>query len=272
MANHNYNDAQEAARFIKKFVADVPQTAIVAGSGLGDIADAIENKIIINNSDIPNWPRSTAPGHAGKIIAGQIHGRNVILLQGRVHYYEGYTMSAVTFPVRVVKMLGANEYIATNAAGAVNKDFKVGDIIAVRDHINFMGTNPLIGQNEPRWNERFPDMTHAYDEKFLEILKSLGLETGVYASFTGPSYETPSEVRMAGLLGADVVGMSTVPEVIVANAMKMKVAVLSCVANMAAGISENELTEQEVIDNMKKTSSKLAGFIVKLIEKLQASD
>ena len=148
MTEYNYDSAKEAANFIKKFLADTPQTAIVAGSGLGDIADMIENKIIIDASEVPHWPRSTAPGHAGKIVAGKIKSRNIILLQGRVHYYEGYPMSAVTFPVRVLKMLGVNEYIATNAAGAVNKNFSVGEIIAVKDHINLMGINPLIGQNE----------------------------------------------------------------------------------------------------------------------------
>ncbi|MBQ7196410.1 MAG: purine-nucleoside phosphorylase [Synergistaceae bacterium] len=269
MSNFNFDDAKKSSDFIKKIIVDTPTTALVAGSGLGDIADAIENKIIIDASDVPNWPRSTAPGHAGKIIFGKIHERKIILLQGRVHYYEGYSMAAVTFPVRVLKMLGVNHYIATNASGTVNKNFQIGDVIAVRDHINFMGTNPLIGINEPRWNVRFPDMTHAYDEKILKILKSFGLKEGIYAAFTGPSYETPAEVKMARLSGADVVGMSTVPEVIVANSMKMKVAVLSCVANMAAGISEHELTEQEVIENMKKTSSELAKIIVKLIENLR---
>ena len=268
MTEYNYNDAQEAVKFIKKFIPDTPCSAIVAGSGLGDIAEIIENKIIIDAPEVPNWPKSTAPGHAGKIISGKIKNRNIIMLQGRVHYYEGYSMKAVTFPVRVLKMLGVNEYIATNASGAINKNFKVGDIIAVKDHINFMGTNPLIGQNEPRWNVRFPDMTHAYNEKILDILKNLGLKTGVYAAFTGPSYETPSEVKMAEIMGADLVGMSTVPEIIVANSMGMKAAVLSCIANTAAGIDEHTLTEQEVIDNMKKTSSKLSEIIIKLIEKL----
>ena len=269
MLEYNYENAQEALNFIKKFITETPRTAIISGSGLGDIADIIENKIIIDVKDVPSWPLSTAPGHAGKIISGKIKNRNIILLQGRVHYYEGYSMKAVTFPVRVLKMLGVNEYIATNASGAINKDFKAGDIIAVRDHINLMGNNPLIGQNEPRWNVRFPDMTHAYDKKILEILKNFGLKTGVYAAFTGPSYETPSEVKMAGILGADLVGMSTVPEIITANSMGMKTAVLSCVANMAAGISPAELTEQEVIDNMKKTSGKLSQIIIKLIEALK---
>ena len=269
MAVYDYNDALNAAEFIKKIIPDTPLTALTAGSGLGDIAEIIEKPIIINNSEIPNWPKSTAPGHAGKIIFGKIKKRNVILVQGRVHYYEGYPMNAVVFPVRVLKLLGVNEYIATNASGAINKNFKPGDIVAVKDHINLMGNNPLIGINEPRFNVRFPDMTHAYNPEILKTLKSFGLKDGVYAAFTGPSYETPAEIKMAGLLGADLAGMSTVPEVIVANAMKMKVSVLSCVANMAAGISGNELTEQEVFDNMKKTSGKLSEIIVNLIESFQ---
>ncbi|MBQ9419468.1 MAG: purine-nucleoside phosphorylase [Synergistaceae bacterium] len=268
MNDYTYEEALEAANFLKMKLPRTPHTAVVAGSGLGDIADIIENKIIIDASEIPNWPRSTAPGHAGKIIFGTVRERDVIVLQGRVHYYEGYTMKAVTFPTRVMKMIGVENYIATNAAGGINKNFDVGEIIAVKDHINFMGINPLIGVNEPRWNVRFPDMTNAYNPQLREILRSFGLREGVYAAFSGPSYETPAEVRMAGILGADLVGMSTVPEVIVANAMGMKAAVLSCVANMAAGISPDMLTEQEVLDNMKKTSGKLAKIIVKLIEKL----
>ena len=149
MTAYNYDDVLNAADFIKKFITEEPLTAITAGSGLGNIADVIENKKIIDAKEIPNWPHSTAPGHAGKIIIGKIHGRNVILLQGRVHYYEGYSMKAVTFPVRVLKFLGVQEYIATNASGAINKNFQTGDIIAVKDHINLMGNNPLIGPDNP---------------------------------------------------------------------------------------------------------------------------
>ena len=272
MSDYNYEEAFEAADFIKARSPRTPQTAIVTGSGLGDVADIIEDKIIIDASEIPNWPRSTAPGHAGKIIIGKLKGRDTLVLQGRVHYYEGYSMKAVTFPTRVLKMLGVREYVATNAAGAVNKALEVGEIVAVRDHINLMGSNPLIGVNEPRWSVRFPDMTNAYSPELREILRSFGLREGVYAAFSGPSYETPAEVKMAGILGADLVGMSTVPEVIVANSMGLKVAVLSCVANMAAGISPDMLTEEEVLDNMKRTSGKLARVIVNLIERLEEAE
>ena len=270
MSNYDYNDALEALNYLRKFITFTPLTAVTSGSGLGDIANLAENAVTINAKDVPHWPCSTAPGHSGKIIAGKIHGRPAILLQGRVHYYEGYSLKAVTFPVRVIAMMGVKEYIATNASGAVNMSYNPGDIIAVKDHINLMGGNPLSGQNEARWNERFPDMTNAYDPKFLQLLQNLGLKTGVYAAMSGPSFETPAEIRMLRILGADVVGMSTVPEVITAHAMGLKTAVLSCVGNMAAGVDPNHtLSGQEVLDAMKIHSHKLAGIIANFIDRLQ---
>ena len=258
MTNYNYHDAEVSLEFLKKSIHVQPEIAIVSGSGLGDIESIINDKIIIDAKDIPNWPVSTAPGHAGRLIFGTIKGKNVVLLQGRVHFYEGYSLKAVTFPIRIIAMLGVKYFIATNASGAINQEFLPGEIIAVKDHINLMGVNPLSGPNEDKWNERFPDMSHAYDKEILNTLSSFGLKTGIYAAFAGPSFETPAEVRMAWILGADLVGMSTVPEVIVANAMNMKVCVLSCVANMAAGIDPDKtLTGQEVLDNMKLSSHKL---------------
>ena len=266
MPNYDYDDAKLTVDFIKNFIDEQPETAIISGSGLGDIADAVENKKILDTKEFPVWPHSTAPGHEGKIIFGKIHGKNIIMLQGRVHFYEGYSMKAVTFPTRVIAMLGVKNFIATNASGLINKNFSTGDVIAVKDHINFMGTNPLIGENENRWNVRFPDMSNAYNKEMLNILKSMGLKTGVYAALTGPSFETPAEIKMAEIMGADVVGMSTVPEVIVANAMGLKVAVLSCAANMAAGINPDKvLTAEEVLENMKKSSKKLAKIITDFI-------
>lgn len=269
MPEYNYSDAQEALHYIKQFIKSDIQTAVITGSGLGDIANIITDKIIIDTKKIPNWPSHTAPGHEGKIIAGTIEGRDVIIFQGRVHYYEGHSMKAVTFPVRVARMLGVKEIIITNASGAINTNYKPGEIIAVRDHINLMGDNPLRGENESRWNERFPDMTNAYDKDMLAMLSSMGLKQGVYAAFMGPSFETPSEVHMAGILGADLAGMSTVPEVIAANAMGMRVAVLSCAANMAAGIHpDKKLTGQEVLDVMKGSSQELSEIIIRLIKQL----
>ncbi|MBQ3394919.1 MAG: purine-nucleoside phosphorylase [Synergistaceae bacterium] len=269
MPEYNYSDAQEALNYIKQFIKSDIQTAIITGSGLGDIANIITDKIIIDTKKIPNWPSHTAPGHEGKLIAGIIEGRNAIIFQGRVHYYEGHSMKAVIFPVRVAGMLGVREMIITNASGAINTNYKPGEIIAVRDHINLMGDNPLTGKNESRWNERFPDMTNAYDKEMLNMLSSMGLKQGVYIAFTGPSFETPAEVRMAGILGADLAGMSTVPEVIAANSMGMRVAVLSCAANMAAGIlPDKKLTGQEVLVVMKESSHELSEIIKRLIKQL----
>ena len=270
MNYYSYSEALESLNYMKNFLPFMPKTAIVLGSGLGDAASIIEEAAMLRTEDIPHWPCSTAPGHAGKIIVGKIKSRPVIIVQGRVHHYEGYSMKAVTFPVRVLGMLGVREYIATNASGAVNMAFRAGEIIAVNDHINLMGDNPLSGTNESRWNERFPDMTSAYAPELLRILEDIGLRQGVYAAMKGPSFETPAEIRMLRVLGADLVGMSTVPEVIVANAMGMKVAVLSCVANMAAGVeAEHRLTAQEVFDVMKEASKTLSGVILDLIERLE---
>ena len=255
-----------------------PATAVVLGSGLGSVADEVEDARVLSAAEIPGWPVSTAPGHAGRVVMGRLEGRPVILLQGRVHYYEGYAMRDVTFPVRVLGMMGVRQYVATNASGGADPDFAPGDIVAVRDHINLMGSNPLIGSHEPRWGVRFPDMTRAYSPRLLEMLDraaagaGLSLKRGVYAAFMGPSYETPAEVRMARVLGADLVGMSTVPEVIVANAMGMETAVLSCVANKAAGMGDERLTEEDVLRVMAGSSRSLALLIRALMRVLASDD
>lgn len=269
MTSYNYEDALEALHFLQNFIKDTPDFAIVTGSGLGSIADIVDDKIIIDAHDIPHWPVATAPSHAGKFIYGKIAKANVILLQGRLHYYEGYSLKAVTFPVRIIAMLGAKFYIATNASGAINTNYRPGEIIAIKDHINLMGNNPLNGPNDDRWNTRFPDMSNAYNRNILDILSEFGIKQGVYAAFMGPSFETPAEIKMARILGADLAGMSTVPEIITANAMGLKCAGLSCVANLAAGIDPHKtLTAQEVIDVMNASSGKLAQLIINLIKKL----
>ena len=271
LPNYDSNDALETLEYIKRAIPFVPKTAIVAGSGLADIADMVEDSITLYASKIPNWPGSTAPGHAGRIIAGTIHKRPVIFLQGRVHYYEGYSMKAVTFPTRIIGMLGVKEYIATNASGAINTSYTPGEIVAIRDHINMMGANPLTGRNNDDWNERFPDMTHAYDTAMLKFFDGLGLRQGVYAAMSGPSFETPAEINMLRILGADLIGMSTVPEVITANAMRMRVAGLSCAANMAAGVDPNHrLTGQEVLAIVSESALKMAEIITALIDSLNA--
>lgn len=264
----------EALDVINKRISLKPKVAIVLGSGLGMIAEAIENPTIVPYKDIPYWPRSTAPGHAGCLVAGTLEGVPVIAMQGRVHYYEGYTMDEVTFPVRIFGELGVRVYYATNAAGGVNLGYKAGDLVNIYDHINFTGTNPLIGENESAWGPRFPDMTYAYDPQLIDTLtdvshkEGITLHRGVYIGFSGPSYESPAEIRMSRFLGADVVGMSTVPEVIVANHMGMRVAAVSCVSNLAAGVREVKLNHQEVLDAMAAAAGSLSrltrGFLREL--------
>lgn len=264
----------EALAFVKSKAASAPEAAIVLGSGLGGLADKIERPQVISYADIPYWPRSTAPGHAGKLLIGELAGRRVAAMQGRVHYYEGYTMQEVTFPARVLGLWGVKSFIATNASGAVNTSLTAGTIVALEDHINLMGNNPLIGLNYDEWGVRFPDMTHPYDLDFIRTLeniaqiKKIPFARGVYAAMSGPSFETPAEIRMLRTLGADVVGMSTVPEVIVANHMGMRVCGLSCVANAAAGITGSKLSHQEVLDVMGKTSDSLCLLVESFLREM----
>ena len=274
-----YEQALEALEYLTGRTGNFePKTAVVLGSGLGKAAEDVEDPVVLKAEELPNWPVSTAPGHSGRIIMGKIAGRPVVLLQGRVHYYEGYSMQAVTFPTRVLGMMGVRQYVATNASGGIREDLRPGDIVAVEDHINLMGSNPLIGPTEPRWNPRFPDMSHAYSPRLLTLMEraagnaGVALKRGVYAAFLGPSYETPAEVRMARTLGADLAGMSTVPEVIVANAMGIETGVLSCVANKAAGLTDGTLTEQEVLDAMADAADSLTGVIHALMRVLNAEE
>ncbi len=271
-----YDNVLAALNYIKNIAGDFkPQTAIVLGSGLGDVAEKIKLHKTIDTKDIPYWPLSTAPGHDGKVIMGFIEGHPVVILKGRVHYYEGYSMRDVTFSTRVIGMWGVKHYIGTNASGGSNHALNPGDIVVLHDHINLMGDNPLKGPSEPRWNVRFPDMTYAYSPRLNKLMELASLASGVhvnrgiYAAFSGPSYETPAEVRMARMLGADVVGMSTVPEVIVSNAMGMETAVLSCVANKAAGITSERLTEEEVLTAMKNASESVSNLLSAFIKLLK---
>ena len=261
----------EALEVINKRISLKPKVAIVLGSGLGMIAEAIENPTIVPYKDIPYWPRSTAPGHAGCLVAGTLEGVPVIAMQGRVHYYEGYTMDEVTFPVRIFGELGVRVYYATNAAGGVNLGYKAGELVNIYDHINFTGTNPLIGENESAWGPRFHDMTYAYDPQLIETLtdvahkEGITLHRGVYIGFSGPSYETPAEIRMSRLLGADVVGMSTVPEVIAANHCGFKVLAFSLITNMAAGVLKQPLSEEEVLTTGKLKAREMQKLISEIL-------
>lgn len=264
-----------AKEYIKTKIEAVPDIAVVLGSGLGSLADEVESQVIIPYTDIPYWPRSTVTGHAGRLVIGKLHGTPVIMMQGRVHYYEGYSMTEVTFPTRVLAVLGIKAIVLTNASGGVNTDIKPGTIVAIQDHINYMGINPLIGENNPDWGVHFPDMTMAYDRDFIKLTCDIAeregilLRKGVYIAFSGPSFETPAEIRMARILGADVVGMSTVPEVIAANHMGVRVCGISCVANYGAGITDNKLTHQEVMDAMNAASGSLCKLVSKFIKEVK---
>lgn len=265
---------QVALQVIQQRFQQTPKVAVVLGSGLGAFADSLENSVVINYSDIPNWPRSTAPGHAGRLVCGFLAGTPVVAMQGRLHYYEGYAMKDVTFPVRVFGTWGVQSIIITNASGGISYSYKPGDLVFMTDHINFMGTNPLIGSNEDIWGPRFPDMTHLYSQRLIALGERAALDLkiqtrrGVYMAFSGPSYETPAEIRMARSLGADVVGMSTVPEAIVARHMSMEVCGISCVANAAAGMTGNALSEQEVLDQMARTASSLTDLLTAMVQRL----
>jgi purine-nucleoside phosphorylase len=270
-----YEHVEEALRYLQSAAGNFqPKTALVLGSGLGNISGKICDPLVVDAKDIPHWPQSTAPGHAGKVVLGKIQDRPVALLQGRVHYYEGYDMREVTFSTRVLGMWGIGQYVGTNASGAVDARLKPGNIVLIEDHVNYMGTNPLIGAAEPRWNVRFPDMTHAYSPRLLDLcekaalLEGIDTRRGIYVAFSGPSYETPAEIRMARAMGASVVGMSTVPEVIVSNAMGMETAVISCVANLAAGMGDEFLSEEEVLSAMEKASGPMGALICGLIKQL----
>ena len=269
-----HDKIREAVDFLKSRIKITPNVVVTLGSGLSSLVSILEDPLTVRTDEIPHWPRPTAPMHKGEISFGKLEGIEVALQRGRIHYYEGYSMNEVTFPVRVWGELGVKRYLATNATGGINRSLAPGDLVLIYDHINLMGSNPLIGPNEPKMNVRFPDMTSAYVNNFSAIVEKaalnagVNLSKGVYVAFTGPSYETPAEIRMARVMGADVVGMSTVPEVIVANAMGMEVAVISCVSNFAAGITMQPLTEEEVLDAAKLVSDKLSKIFVNTMREL----
>lgn len=264
----------KAVKYIKEKVDFVPEVAVILGSGLGNLADGIENPVYVDYKEIEGFPVSTAPGHNGRFIFGTLQGKKVACMQGRFHFYEGYDMNTVVLGVRVLRRLGCEKLIVTNAAGGINTSFVPGDIMMISDHINFMGTNVLIGKNDDSLGTRFPDMSFAYDPKLREkaekCAKELGIsiKNGVYLGCTGPSYETPAEIRAFRILGADAVGMSTVPEVIAANHCGMKVLAFSLITNMAAGILKQPLSEEEVLETGAKKGRELQQLIEKMIREL----
>ena len=263
MTPYGRDAAMRTADVIRKRIGDsVPEIGIVLGSGLGGLADEIKDPIRIPFADVPGFPAATIAGHAGALVSGTLNGRNVIALAGRFHMYEGHLPQLAAFPVRVMKALGANTYFASNAAGGIRRDLSAGDLMIIEDHINLTAQNPLTGHVE-EGDERFPDMTAPYDGSLRELLKASGkklgveLKEGIYAWLTGPSYETRAEVRMLEGLGADAVGMSTVPEVIVARAMGMRVAGVSCIANAASGIGDTAVLHTDVLE---ATARSARGF------------
>jgi len=267
-------DYGKLAQQIKNKGIDNPDIALVLGSGLGFLADETKGKTL-NYHEIEGFPRPTVEGHKGKMVFAEIGDKKVLMFQGRFHFYEGYSMKEVIVIPRIAKLLGAKLYLVTNAAGGINPNFKPGDLMAISDHLNLMGTNPLIGKNDEIFGPRFPDMTDAYNprlrEKLIETGKDLGidLKTGVYAALTGPSYETPAEIKMLKTLGADAVGMSTVPEVIAARHSNIKVVGISCITNLAAGVSENPLSHEEVLETTEKVKYHFGKLIIRFIETVE---
>lgn len=271
----DYGRAEEAAAFVRLNTKLRPKIALVLGSGLGSFADQLTHAVRIPYHDIPHFPKPTAEGHAGQLVIGNLAHTPVVCMQGRVHFYEGYTMREVTFPVRVFGRLGIKALILTNAAGGVNEDYSPGSLVVLRDHINLQGASPLIGSNDERFGPRFLDMTQGYFRPYrqlaLEAGKRLGISMfeGVYAALTGPSYETPAEIRMLRLLGADVVGMSTVAETIVARHMGMRVLAISCVTNAAAGILDQPLSHKEVLETGERVRAKFTELLENIMPQVE---
>lgn len=263
----DFASAESAAQFVLGQTPLRPAVGLVLGSGLGGFADELSEATKIPYANIPFFPRSTAVGHAGQMLVGKVGNVAVAVMQGRVHLYEGYSVKEVTFPIRVFGRMGVGALILTNAAGGINLEYKQGALVVISDHINLQGKNPLVGPNEDRLGPRFPDMTQAYCKAYREITlraaRRLGktLYEGVYAGLLGPSYETPAEIRYLRTIGADLVGMSTIPEVIVARHMGLKVLAISCVTNMAAGISDEVLNHEDVL----ATGERVKGDFVALL-------
>jgi len=264
--------ADEAAAYLKSRTPLRPSIALVLGSGLGAFADSLEGATVIPYGQIPHFPTSTAIGHSGRLVVGATQGVPVTVMAGRVHYYEGYSLEQVVFPVRVLGRMGVKILVMTNAAGSVNVNYKPGELMVIEDHINYMGGNPLIGPNDERLGLRFFDMSDAYDAKLREIAEKacwkagVTVRKGVYIAFSGPSYETPAEIRMARTLGADAVGMSTVPEVIAARHMGIRVLAISCLTNMAAGVLKKKLDHREVLDVGERVKASLMDVLSRIIQ------
>lgn len=270
-----HNQLKQAKEFLQDRLKIKPTVGLILGSGLGVLADQISQPIRIPYQDIPGFPTSTVAGHAGQLVAGELNGVAVVAMQGRFHYYEGYGLDSVTFPVRVMKAIGIKKLFVTNAAGGLNEAFKPGDLMLITDHINNTGQNPLIGPNDDQQGVRFPDMSTAYTPDLQKLARqvatelSIDLKEGVYVWNTGSTYETPAEVRMLQAVGGDAVGMSTVPEVIVARHVGLDVLGLSCISNMAAGILDEVLSHDEVIETTESVREIFIALVKAILTRLK---
>jgi purine-nucleoside phosphorylase len=271
---HKTEEILEAKNYILSKTKEVPDIGIILGSGLGSLADEIENSVIIPYEDIPFFSKSDAIGHANELVIGQLEGKTVAAMKGRYHFYEGYSLDEVTFPVRVMKALGVENLVITNACGAVNTDFNPGELMLITDHLNLVGINPLIGKNNEKLGTRFPDASEVYNKELrnvaLQVAKEqqITLREGVYGWWSGPVYETPAEIRMIRILGADAVGMSTVPEAIVAIHSGLKVLGISCLTNMACGILDEPLSHEDVIEVAAKSRSTFVHLIKNVLKEI----
>lgn len=266
-----YDQLVETKEFLQANGVGKIDFGLILGSGLGELATEIKDALIFDYADVPHFPVSTVVGHAGRLVYGELAGKQVLIMDGRFHYYEGYPMETVTFPIRLMKLLEVETLIVTNSAGGSNPNFKPGDLMLITDHINITGTNPLIGANDDRFGPRFPDMSHAYHVYGQEIARKaaeevgITLQEGVYTGLSGPTYETPAEIKMVQAIGGDAVGMSTVPEVIIANHAGIKVIGISCITNMAAGMQAN-LNHAEVVETTQRVKESFKGLVKKIIE------
>ena len=269
-----YERAQRATQFIHSRTSTAPSVAVVLGSGLGAFADELIDATAIGYDEIPGFAHATVEGHAGRLVIGKAGNVAVAAMQGRFHFYEGYSLEEVTLPIRVLKLLGVNTLMLTNAAGSLNTELTPGSLMVISDHINLMGVNPLISPNEEKFGPRFPDLSVAYDPDLQSLVideanaMGLSLRRGVYASLTGPSYETPAEIHMVRTLGADAVGMSTVPEAIVARHMEMRVIGISCITNLAAGVSSRPIDHSQVMEIGESVRGQFTELLRRVIAKL----
>jgi len=269
-----YEKVKKSADFILNKTKYRPELAVILGSGLGDLVNSIEDTESIDYKEIPDFPQSTVQGHAGKLVFGKIGRKEIVAMQGRFHFYEGYEMKEVTYPIYVMKLMGIKQLIVTNASGGINKSFEPGTLMLINDFVNLFGTNPLIGKNDERFGPRFPDMTEAFNKELMLVAKTtaedLGIsyKEGVYAGLTGPSYETAAEIRYFDKIGIDAVGMSTVPETIVANYLGMKVLGIACITNMATGIQQKKHSHEDVVKTAKIASENFVKWVANTVKNI----